>query len=381
MAQWNLAAKLFSLKRFSLRTGLIAFILLGVGMGVAGRWIQDVRKRGAAQRRVIGKCSEFTSTYYRAAFLRAPETKVSWLTTQLRYWVDAEYGHQNAALHISGDMLNDESTRRDLELLMAVDKVSVTGVYPPEHLVAVFRIPGLKQVAIVGVILAEEDSTDWSGVTAARSLETIDFARHYLSDELASQLAKLPKLRNIRNTICSAEALVSLAETQQLTELIVSGGAWRYVVEDDGGLLSKDAERAYFHDCGKRLFARLAKRKELKTLSLHSSLHLEPADLAEFCQSSPVTELTLVDAYLKPECLAEFAKLPHLHKLTLTEDQIEDRNLTALASAQQLLQLDIRGNTTTEGIARLRELLPNTTVNGQRSVAVTRRAKTKAAAR
>lgn len=355
----------FCLRRFSLRTGLLAFLLICIALGIAGRWMQDIRNRGAAQRRVIAKCAAAQTPLRRIQFLRAPETKASWFTAQVRRWVDPEYGCLCRLLVIDGELLEDESFHRDITQMMPVHEVRVFGVFRPHLLVKATQAAGVKQLTIDGIILAEDDATDWSSVSAAKSLETVDFQRHYLSENLARELTKLPNLKAVRDVVCSAEAVVSLAQAPKLTELVVKGGAWRHAIEEEGDLMSEAAERVYFHDCGVKCFSHLANRKELKILSLDSTFYLEPADLAEFCKNSPLTELTLIDSSLKPECLAEFAKLSRLETLTLIEDQIEDQNLPALANAQHLKRLEIRGNTTTEGIEALRTLLPTTSINGQ----------------
>ena len=222
-------AKLLNLRRFSLRTGLIAFIFIGVGMGVLGRWVQDTRRRGAAQRRVIGECgttkaapTRFPRTPTSPTFLKEPETNISWLTSQIRYWVDSEYGQHGSVLVVDGRFLSSSSIREDLGSLFAVKQVNVEGIVPPQHLAAIFKIPGLKEIHLNGVIDGDSQATDWSSAGQARSLELIDFENNVLPDSLALVLSKLPRLKIVKNALCSIDALESLSKVPSLTELDLS---------------------------------------------------------------------------------------------------------------------------------------------------------------
>lgn len=354
------------LRSFSLRTGLVVFLLITIALGVTGRWAQEVRRRGDAQRRVIAKCDASSRRYSDPRFQRATETQSNGFTETVRQWVHPEYARACAELRVTGPMLEDEALLRDIRSLFRVESAQIGQVYRPQQLAALFSIPGMKRLTLSGHLIAEDDATDWSAVRLAKDLETFECSNAYLSDPLAREIAKLPNLQNALDLHCSLEALAAIAEAPNLTTLSTSGGQARYIIENDNAVMSEAEEKAYLQKWAKIIFARLANRDRLTSLSLRYSLYLEKEDLEDFCTRSPVTELTLLDAHLSPGCLAQFARLPKLKTLFISEDLIEDSHLPALAGAHQLQEISIRGATTLMGVEKLRALLPNTLINGAR---------------
>lgn len=329
MAQKTLAAKLLNLRRFSLRTGLIAFILIGVGMGVLGRWVQDVRRRGAAQRRVIGECGTTTAAMNWGSllpssptFLKEPETNIHWLTSQIRHWVDAEYDQRCSTLVINERFLKSASLREDLASLFPVKLVNVEGIVTPQQLAVIFKIPGLKQIHLTCVIDGDWEATDCSAARKARNLELIDFEDNVLPDNLASELSQLPRLKIVRNALCSIDGLESLSKVPSLTELDLSAGATAQFQDNSPSNSDEEAAKQRLHAQAVKAFSQLAQRKSLNVLSLRMPLYLGPEDLKSFCESSPIVELTLTEAHLKPGCRKEIRKLKNLKASMLKENGI-----------------------------------------------------------
>jgi hypothetical protein len=345
--------------RFSLRTGLILFLLIGAGLGFVSRWVHEIKVRGDAQLRTLsrrGRSWRVDQAHVQASYSKAEVD--SQFTDLVRKWVHPEYQRKYDGAYITGRHLADMDLARDLgksfglaELDLQADSIS------SEFAKAVFSVKGLERVGLrVGWDNAQHSSLllELRHACSLRELSTNSF----LSEEIAAELAQLPMLETVSVYSCSPEAIASLAKAKLLKSLHVrsirhSESDFRGIAEN-AALFNERSRKAI-----KSAMDQLAGNSQFESLRIDGPLNLQVEDWRAFSKRSRLKGLHLSNSEMSPNCIAAIVELPFLEKFTIYDVAIDDGHLAPLTTAKNLKEVLIGPNVSGEAILAIREKMPS----------------------
>ena len=368
MAAIDGLGSLLRLRTFSLRTGLVLFILLGVAFGFVGRWIQSVRDRGEAQLWLVSKANNDGPVasgveYGRRLFAYyESEANPSRFTTVIRKWVHPEYNRKLNMLSLGGLHTDAEHLQR-VGKLFGVEHLILRGDVDAGSLHYVFATPGLKKLNLDCKINNTAGIKDWSAVINAKQLEWIEIGEERLiEDGLIQEIVQLPTIKKIRMSCEKKENLKTLCECPTATEALLVGSERKWVFSD----FNRSSKRspAYFASKapGIEVFDELAKRNSLDRLLFLYLDFKDPLAIRKFCETSNVTFVYGTHIHISAECLAEFAKLKRLKSLNLGYDAVTAENAQILKTMTKLKELKIGRKTSPQIFEELQNALPNCTI-------------------
>ncbi len=346
------------MKTFSLRTGLILFVVLGVGFGLAGRWIQDVRERGEAQLR-LAEWRNVNKIGSLQVFARYSNTdQPSWVTSKIRQYVHPEYQRSFESLTYEGPTL-DSAIAMDAKRSFGIRTMHLNCFNINPHDAAVlFQAPSLKELVVQSHFSGDGSMGDaLLHLKGAKELENLS-VHCFLPDRSGEVVRELPRLTEVRVSSCTPECIAILAGNRTLQKLHI--GSIRHsendfrAVEPSAEEFAERSRRAM-----KQAFKALGDNPNLRSLSIQGQIHVAPEALKAFCRTSQVSSVNLQFPQIAPQCLEEFAKLGNLTSLSLYELSINDEHLASLSNAKKLKQLVIGPNVSADAIFALREELPN----------------------
>lgn len=350
--------ELFRIRTFSLRTGLVLFIVLGVGFGLAGRWIQDVRERGDAQLRLVqwrnGNRGNDLHVYAQYPAVEAP----SQFTSIIRKYVHPEYRRHFESLKCNGASLNSEIAR-DAKLSFGVSTVYLGCSHVDSgDAASLFQTFGLKELFVQSYSSGELSlGVSLLQLKEAKELEKVTLYC-FLPDRVGEVVRDLPRLKEISVSACTPECIALLASNRTLQKLHI--GSIRH---SEGDFRAVDQVEEEFRERSRRAMKQalqaLGDNPNFRSLSIQGQIHVAAEDLKEFCRTSQVNSVNLQFPQIAPQCLEEFAKLGNLTSLCLYELSISDEHLASLYKAKKLKQLVIGPNVSADAILALREKLPN----------------------
>ena len=337
------SAKLLSLRRFSLRTGLIAFVTLSIGMGLLGRWVQSVRDRGEAQRWLIEHSAHNANRRSLGVncFTRK-ETQVPWATTLIRKWVHPLYNVKFETIVIHSTEATNEEVADRIEKVFGVDHLTIHSPESAASLRGMLTAAELKSLCILGPLDLVFNDRDRVRVQLSRSIESIEIQdMAELPESLSRQFCNLPRLTKITLERDSPQNLINLAKAPRLEHFAVydySTNPKRIPRSWMPLLQQLDADEV---NVMRRMFDELSNRQHLKTLELHNLWLDDPSIVEEFCEKSNVDTVYLPGTKLSPECFRQFSKLKHLRKLEVQAGRLKEPHLAILTKMGSLKSLDL----------------------------------------
>lgn len=349
------------LPRFSMRTGLVFFLVLGTGLGLAARWIREVRERGEAQRALLDMPTNATKrSRSRVAITYAPESRRNWFVRSVRYWVHPEYDRQIDRLSFVGDDF-DDSTAVNVSRVFAVDTLSVLGDTSEMWMSTAMTASSLKSVSLNGPIWDPISDFQLDRIPPATELQQLHIVSTApIREEFIEWLCRAPKLNKIDISEIPMESLPHFTKARSVVEFSLDMHQVSYlhpmrlkprpssrksdILRLLNGLPSQKPLAQPMNDDWRgnllQLLVGLADCEQLTRLRLSSAV-LEEADLLrEFCRRSKVQHLQVVSCNLSPESLREIAKLKNLRTLDLSYTPLELDHLETLMTMKSLREID-----------------------------------------
>jgi hypothetical protein len=343
--------------RFSLRTGLLLFLVLGTSLGMSARWVQDVRRRGEAQLLLAASSSKFNSVngeIVRVSY--APELKRSWFVQWVRYAVHPEYDRRFEEIRVVDFSTIDAKATVDLKGLFAVEALIYSGVYSEERLANSLQTNGLRSVTIEGRPASSAGSTSFDKKGPPRLLEKIhvDISKP-LSPQFTQWLTRAPNLTQIDLEQVTPEALLHFASPPNLYEMRLNGHQifrqamifpWSKTISNHW----QAPLRSFFDE--------LADREKLVRLDLHSLILDDPVALRKFSERSKIETLRLQSCNIAPACVLELSQLSSLEVLELNSTPLKPKDLHALSKMTTLKEITNLWCSDDEAVRELAAALP-----------------------
>lgn len=322
-----------------MRTCLILFLLLGPGLGLTSRWIQEVRKRGEAQRAMFAKpTSAVPKRGNRVTVTYATEKSPSWLTRMVRATVHPEYERRLDRIEIFGSR-SDFETASNIANVFDVHSISCMGRYPEAWLAKAVSARGLRSLTLGGQIKHLPHFPPGDHLAPPADLESLRVTGlGSVRPEFVQWLCRAPKLKRISIDRVDPASLPCFANAPHVVEMTlqtsINGNAGRFL------LLSRSNQVDFRYDetLGE-FFDNLSGRGELKSLCLQSVTLHDPECIKGFCKKSKITSLKLAFCNISPLCLEEFSKLKSVTSLDLGVTALADVDLPILAQMTGLREI------------------------------------------
>lgn len=347
------------LPRFSLRTGLILFLVLGSGLGLAARFWREIRERGEAQKWLAGRGALGRTSQRDVVFLNyMPEEERSWFVSVVRKWVHPEYDRKIQSISIGRNGLSEEGAAK-ITRVFDVHGIIVYGVLSEASLATVVTAPGLETLALDATVTSKGAAPDWGLIKRATSLHWITIGSDtQMRESAAIQLGRLPQLTTVTIHGRDMRVATAFAKSPRLTEFHLEGPRGPREYTSTQG----EIDPVWNANLGRVLDA-LARLPRLKRVRLCGSELNDPAVLTSFANTSNLKILHLERDFVTPLCLAEFAKLKKIETLHLHYTPISAEHLKILSGMKSLYGLHGLLKATPQEIERLESVLPHCEVN------------------
>ncbi len=324
--------------RFSLRTGLLLFLVLGTSLGMSARWVQDVRKRGEAQLLLAASSSKFNSVngeIVRVSY--APELKRSWFVQWVRYAVHPEYDRRFEEIRVIDFSTFDAAATVDLKSVFAVEALIYSGSYSEERLANSMQAHGVRSVTILGRPALSAVTNSLNKKAPPKLLEEI----HVDVDkpprpEFTQWINRSPNQTQVDLEQITPESLPHFASPSNLQEMRLNGHQifrqamifpWSKTITNPW----QTPLRSFFDE--------LAERKKLVRLDLNSPILDDPVALRKFSERSKIHTLQLNSCNIAPACVLELSQLSSLEVLELNSTPLKPKDLQALSKMTSLKEI------------------------------------------
>lgn len=345
------------LRTFSLRTGLILFLVLGAGLGLTARWYHEVRERGEAQLALI-KRSQLPRkrgvTQVRAYYVG--QESPNWLTMRIREWVHPEYEREFETVLVNCEAQGQVEAAIEVERAFRIRRLLVAGSgLEPTVAARLFRAGSVGEIWL----LQQQPIADnvLLSLALASSLESLSLPESIISAPVASKLVQLERLEELTALGCTLEAIPILSRAPALKKLTIESLRHSSQELRKAGESPEEFEKRA-GQAMKAALAELSKNPHLEFLTIRGPLGLTAQDWTKFCESSPLKSLTLRTPGISPNCLAEFAKLKNLWSLTIQDDELQDEQLAFLVKAKGVKNILVGPNISREAIEDLKTKMP-----------------------
>ena len=342
--------------RFSLRTGLVLFLVFGASFGMAARWAQKIRQQGEAQRRLLSRSKRIIPNVGRGVEVYyAPEQGESWTASLVRQWIHPEYERRFSGIQIDGAQL-DKEIAQDIELVFGVESIVVYSTIRRSALSHLVSAPGLKRLHLFGGVSQADQKRD-SPLKQSTTLEWIEYhCSSPLPENLGEELVSSPSLKKVWLHSVHPKDLVLFATPKLLAEFSV---VFHLTSPESPSKIMPNPQ----WELGQaKLFEELSKREQLERLRVFSADLSNPQHIKRFCETSKIRYLHLEGCYITPECLKEIAKLKKIETLHLHWSPMTREHLEILATMNTLrgihaLRCDA-DDVTNASVAKLKAALP-----------------------
>lgn len=346
----------------------MVLVIVGIALGFAARWIQEVRDRGEAQRALVAKSVDFPELFnghcYRVEF--APETRPSWWTAQVQGWVHPEYGRKIDCVTIN-DFVDSPEFASQIEKVFDVGQIKIYGSISSKALRRCFRAHSLNSLSFFGTVTDPEEIATWDPLENATTLEYLHLRCKCLrGGAFSKQLSKLPNLQGLCLSLDEldpqiARDMKSLFDAPKINRVILEGPDWDFYHGTKGITRMSPHQYAEFQAAFGSVLLNLNRCEQLQELSV-TALHIkDPKVFVEFCDESPLRSLKFYSCDINTQSFAALARLRNLEHLSLRHTYLDADSVPHLKSLKNLksLRLGPAGEEQSTLIDDLSRALPN----------------------
>lgn len=372
----NVVAKLRSVRRFSLRTGLIAFLAIGVALGVIGSWVHNIRRRGDATRWIIDH-SDFSSSKWSPTHLYSlplVDKEPSQTTSLIRKWVHPEYQIEFDMISAGGDLTHEDIANR-IQRVFGVKRLFITEPVSAAGLNKLLATPHLKEVYLRGPIRFDSNRAQGIFRSPSASIELLEIHGDFpLPEALANQICTLPRLTTITISPDASSNVAYLSKSPFVEQFVVDRRPTAVTYLPNGVFIPTsrleipDAkpEPAVLRAALDVMFQELAQRQKLKRLDLRGLWLDEQAAMTAFCERSRIESLHLPNSHLSSERLRDVAKLKKLKCLEISTRMLtDDEQFQTLLTMTDLTELWLVGRIEASKIRELEQRLPGCKIHNR----------------
>lgn len=320
------------LPRFSLRTALVSFLVLGTTLGLAARLRQETIERCEAQKWLASRSGLRSGKHRDIVFVRyATETNPSKFVSLMRRWIHPEYNRRIESISISRDGLSEEGAAK-IARVYSAQTILLYGPATENSLVKVLTTVGLENLYLDSVVRSGGPEANWELALQNSELKRLYiYPECYLSDSTAKQLAALPMLESLTVHRRHLPSVSILATASNLREFNYYGDRdVRHVPP-----LPDNIDTQWNAEF-RQVLDELAKRESLKRLRLFACDFRIPATLRNFSRNSDLRILHIEKSNISSECLSEIARLAKLETLHLDETPITAEHFQILSMMRNL---------------------------------------------
>lgn len=332
-----------SLFRFSLRTFLVATMLLGVVLG----WFAKVQNRVLRQRRVVKQIQSVRAgvgydyqiaSGWDCAKWQPPGPKV------LRMLLGDDAFAEVHTVNLLGLKRNYESTPDDLASLAEFPRLQVLRMggeqFGDESLPDIVRH---KELFGLGLEETKVTARGLRELRALARLTMLELCGAGIDDDALHEVSQLPHLERLQlyGTSISSDGWRNLAELHELKQLDI----------------------AFANTIGDAELAHLSGLSKLEVLRLYQGAFSDEG-LRQIASLTQLRSLDLNRTQLGDESLETISRLTRLERLELRDTEITDAGLTKLKSLRRLRYLWVGPHVTKEAAEQLHQELPECEIFG-----------------